>query len=77
MCIPTSKLCQVFFSSRIEQINEIVFLGGRVNFEGPFQVKGGSSRSGTVIIIQRPRVIPSNICITWSALLSDLKRRYS
>ena len=51
MCLP-NKICQTFFSSRIDEIDEIVFLGGRVDFSGPFSVKGGSSRSGTMIVIQ-------------------------
>ena len=33
--------------------NDIIFLGGRINFEGPNVVKGGASRNGCVLLIQR------------------------
>tara|TARA_R100000808_G_C2126371_1_gene136547 strand:+ start:473 stop:1054 length:582 start_codon:yes stop_codon:yes gene_type:complete len=33
--------------------NDTIFLGGRICFEGPNIVKGGSSRNGCVLLIQR------------------------
>jgi len=33
--------------------NDTIFLGGRINFEGPNVVKGGASRNGCVLLIQR------------------------
>lgn len=53
MLIP-NKLTQVGFQNRaINKIDKIIFLGGRVNFESPYAVKGGSSRMGSVILIQK------------------------
>jgi len=33
-------------------IDKIIFLGGRVNFKSSFSTKGGSSRNGSIILIQ-------------------------
>ena len=50
-----NRLCQLALVDRIgsHMIAEVWCLGGRVNFEGPFSCKGGTSRSGTIILIQR------------------------
>jgi len=54
MLIP-NKLCQKSFIESIHPfIQTIVFIGGRVNFEGPNITKGGSSRSGSIILINEP-----------------------
>ena len=52
----------------------MIFLGGRVNFESPFAVKGGASMSGSVIT--RQGGYPKQIGVK-SVLLRDLKRRYN
>ena len=73
MCLP-NKLCQTFFTERISQCDEILLLGGRVDFSGPFSTPGGASRTGTVIIVQhwdRP-FSP----IVRGIRLRDLKARY-
>lgn len=52
MLIP-NKLTQVKFQNRCKGlIDRMIFLGGRVDFDSPFAVKGGSSRMGSVILIQ-------------------------
>ena len=52
MLIP-NKLTQVKFQNRCKNlIDRMIFLGGRVNFDSPYAVKGGSSRMGSVILIQ-------------------------
>ena len=66
MLLP-NKLCQKTFIENIHPyIQRIVFLGGRVNFTGPNIVKGGSSRSGCIILINEPSGIREwgfiNIC---------------
>ena len=80
MCIP-NKLCQVFFTEMLPQCDEVWMLGGRVDFSGPYSVAGGASRSGTVIIIQRPRPAfdlcdGDNRPLLRGAKLSTLKARY-
>jgi hypothetical protein len=53
MLIP-NKLCQKTFCDNINpHIQELVFLGGRINFEGPNIVKGGSSRNGCLLLINK------------------------
>jgi len=71
MLIP-NKLSQCFMSEMIPCFDEIIFLGGRVNFESPFAVKGGASMSGSIITRQGGE--RSGIR---SVLLRDLKKRYS
>ena len=73
MLIP-NKLSQCFMSEMIPCFDEIIFLGGRVNFESPFAVKGGASMSGSVIT--RQGGYPKQIGVK-SVLLRDLKRRYN
>lgn len=46
------KLCQVALSEYIISICDITFLGGRINFVGPYSCKGGSSRNGCVVVVQ-------------------------
>ena len=53
-------------------INKLVFLGGRVNFDSIYSVKGGSSRNGSVIIVQT-YFLDNSIDFV---LLSDLKKKY-
>lgn len=53
MLIP-NKLCQKTFVNHINPyIETLVFLGGRINFEGPNIVKGGSSRNGCLILVNQ------------------------
>ena len=45
-----NKLCEVAWVNNINDYFEnIIILGGRVDFSGPFSVKGGASRYGTFI----------------------------
>ena len=53
MLIP-NKLTQVKFQNGCKnKIDKMIFLGGRVNFDSPYSVKGGTSRMGSVILIQK------------------------
>ena len=71
MLIP-NKLSQVFMSEMLPKFDEIIFLGGRVNFDSPYAVKGGASMSGSVITRQGGIPAPK----VRSVLLRDLKTRY-
>mgnify|MGYP003123757532 FL=1 len=72
MIIP-DKLTQVFFKNLFPLIDEIVFLGGRVNFESPYAVKGGTSMNGSVILVQRGlEGMPSVDAV----LLRDMKKAF-
>lgn len=71
MLIP-NKITQVEIQKEaFELFDELIFLGGRVNFDSPYSTKGGSSRNGSIIIIQNNGVKRfSNV------LLSELKERF-
>jgi phage N-6-adenine-methyltransferase len=75
MLIP-NKLNQVFFSKHFHQIHHIIFLGGRVNFEGPFSTSGGASMSGSIITVQYPPSARPQQMIIENILLSTLKKQY-
>ena len=48
-----NKLTQVDIQKECSSMmDKIIFLGGRVNFDSPYAVKGGSSRMGSILIIQ-------------------------
>ena len=53
-------------------INKLIFLGGRVNCDSIHSVKGGTSRNGSVLIIQSYY----DDCSIDFVLLSDLKKKY-
>ena len=53
-------------------IDDIIFLGGRVNFISEYSTKGGASRNGSVILIQDGS---GNFNFNY-ILLSDLKQIY-
>ena len=51
MLVP-NKICQVGFVESInDYIQEIVFLGGRIDFISPYSVKGGTSRNGCFLLV--------------------------
>ena len=51
-----NKITQVKFQNKCSDlIDKMIFLGGRVNFISKFSVKGGSSRNGSIILIQSPK----------------------
>ena len=75
MCLP-NKICQVFFSSMIDRFNEIVFLGGRINFDSPYAVKGGTSMSGTIITRQGGECLHHDTPIIRGVLIRELKKRW-
>jgi len=56
-------------------INKLIFLGGRVDFDSIHSVKGGSSRNGSVLIIQGHQSEYSKRSFDF-ILLSDLKKEY-
>jgi len=68
------KLTQCFFAELFPMIQEIIFLGGRVNFVSPYAVKGGTSMNGSIIIAQTQRKHP---LIATNVLIRDLKKRYN
>lgn len=72
MLIP-NKFSQCFMSEMIPCFDEIIFLGGRVNFESPYAVKGGASMAGSIITIQGGNK-PLNKMK--AVLLRDLKKRF-
>lgn len=47
-----NKLCQVFMYKLLPKIDEIIFLGGRVNFISEHSVKKGASMTGSILIRQ-------------------------
>ena len=75
MLLP-NKICQVFFSSFVTQFDEIIFLGGRVNFDSPYATKGGTSMQGTIITRQGGETKYHDTPIISSVLLRDIKRKY-
>ena len=74
MCLP-NKISQVFFQPLIARFDEIIFLGGRVNFESPHAVKGGASMSGTMITRQGGKRV-KNSPIIEGILLKDIKKEW-
>jgi len=54
MILIPNKLTQVKFQNEsANYFDSIIFLGGRVNFDSIYSTKGGSSRMGSVILIQK------------------------
>ena len=47
-----NKLCTKKLTEHLKKIDGFIFLGGRVNFKSEFSCRGGSSRNGSVILIQ-------------------------
>lgn len=70
-----NKLTQTHWvKSMNPYFDSIIFLGGRLNFSGPWSVDGGSSRYGTFIGIQNP---PMKIKKGFdSVLIREIKARY-
>jgi len=75
MCLP-EKICQVFFNRMIIEFEEIVFLGGRINFVSPYAVKGGASMSGTILTRQGGKKYYNSPIIS-GTLIRDIKHKYS
>ena len=70
-----NKLCQVGFVNKINlHFNEIIFLGGRINFISKYSVKGGTSRNGCFIGIILPN--KSEFQSFTSINLSELKKNF-
>jgi hypothetical protein len=57
-------------------INKLIFLGGRVDFNSIHSVKGGTSRNGSVLIIQDFQSVYMARQSFDFILLSDLKKEY-
>jgi len=75
MCLP-EKVTQTFFTPFIAQFDEIIFLGGRINFISPYSVKGGTSMNGTIITRQGGESVASKPLVS-GVLIRDLKAKYS
>ena len=75
MLIP-NKLCQCFISKYVSDFDRLIFIGGRIDFSGPYSCSGGASRSGSVIIIQSHYWSLQGVS-SESILLRDIKRRFS
>ena len=56
-------------------IDEIIFLGGRVDFKSPYATKGGASRNGSIILIQDSTLNEHEKKFSFK-LLSELKEEY-
>jgi hypothetical protein len=68
-----NKLTQVAFQNECKNlIDRIIFFGGRVDFPSSYATKGGTSRNGTILIVQHQ----NSYGVSW-ALLSEIKKRYS
>jgi len=72
MVLP-NKICQVFFHPMIHRFNQIIFCGGRVNFESPYAVKGGTSMTGTIITVQGGECKYHDTPLIRSVLLKEMK----
>ena len=74
-----NKLCQKSFCLNVNQhFDEIIMLGGRIDFESPYAVKGGSSMNGCFIGIMYCDPIKKNTYpIVKSITLSKLKEDYA
>ena len=70
-----NKLCEVAWCSNVNDYFEnIILLGGRVDFSGPFSVKGGASRYGTFIgVMGKGR---DHVTYIESINIRDLKSKY-
>mgnify|MGYP003132002456 CR=1 FL=1 len=75
MLLP-NKMCQVFFSSCVEQFDEIIFLGGRINFISPYATKGGTSMQGSIITRQGGGTAYHDTPMISSVLLRDIKKKW-
>ena len=56
-------------------IDRIIFLGGRVDFDSPYSTKGGSSRNGSIILIQDQTLNDYEKQFSFK-LLSELKEEF-
>lgn len=58
-----------------ELIDQIIFLGGRVDFKSEFSTKGGASRNGSIILIQDQTLNNHEKQFSFK-LLSELKEAF-
>lgn len=72
-----NKTCQVFFNELYCYFDKLIFLGGRLDFSGPYSSKGGTSMQGTIIGIQTPKNSLLNYPNIEALKIRDLKRLYS
>ena len=59
--------------------DKLIFLGGRVDFSSPYSIKGGTSRNGSVLVIQYENNDDRDIELSKYneyILLSELKERF-
>jgi len=73
-----NKLCQKQFCLNVNSyFDEIHFLGGRIDFESPYSVKGGTSMNGCFLGVIYSDVIKKNeYPIVYSHTLSEIKRSF-
>jgi len=55
-------------------VDEIIFLGGRVDFKSEYSTKGGTSRNGSLILIQNKKIKNRKFSFK---LLSELKNKFN
>ena len=72
-----NKTCQVFFNELFCYFDKLIFLGGRLDFSGPYSTKGGKSMAGTIIGIQTAKNSLLSYPNIEALKIRDLKRRYS
>mgnify|MGYP003139693769 CR=1 FL=1 len=74
-----NKLCQKSFCLNINKhFDEIHMLGGRIDFESPYAVKGGTSMNGCFLGVMRSDIkLKNENPVVYSHTLADLKKRFS
>ena len=73
-----NKLCQKSFCQNVNHhFDEIYLLGGRLNFESPFSVKGGTSMNGCFIgVIYCDLLKKNERPVIHSLTISELKKEW-
>tara|TARA_R110002012_G_scaffold95647_1_gene231061 strand:+ start:1526 stop:2056 length:531 start_codon:yes stop_codon:yes gene_type:complete len=73
-----NKLCQKSFTTNVNYyFDEVIMLGGRINFISPYAVKGGTSMNGCFFgIIYADLSEKNEYPLIKSINLSDIKKRY-
>ena len=76
MLLP-NKLCSRGYVTQVNnRLDHIIYLGGRINFEGPYACKGGASMNGCFVGIMDRSAFDGSMTTTTSIALADIKRRY-
>lgn len=72
-----NKLCQVGFVNNVNRsFDEIIFLGGRINFDSIYSTPGGTSKNGCFIGIVKPLSKIKHYATYRSINLSQIKKAF-